>query len=275
MRIVEHTSRRLKFQDFRTLFSSYFLLILGLGFGGWCSLFFFYVIKTYSNNILNCSRNQINQISCEVKRSNSFHIYDETKVIPSGELQIAQVEESRDSDDNSVSYKINLITKHDKLDLIKYNSYNKDRIESIANEINNFIENVNQKSLEIKIVGHFGFLGFFALSIGTIIGTLVFTGGLSTIIWPPYILVDKDSGEFVMRKNRLFGWVSITYNLSEIKGIKIKESVDSEGDTHILSLLLLLNSGEEIDINKNGFWITEEKAETMKKFLGSQDLTNG
>jgi len=236
MKIVEQTPTRLKFQNDSfmqvlslALFGMFFLL------PGLALLLFLGKLTT-----LECTRLEPQQVACE--HSISGLLGKQVNKIPVGELKGAEVEVIQDSDGDT--YRVVLLTQtRGKLRFTDTSSSGTDKY-STANQINDFINNSEQMSLQVQqddcwfaypFGGIFAFVG----------GSIVFCA-LNTKFNNIYTF-DRQTRRLNLTQRGLFSRTDREFMFHEIARAKVTESRDSDGDvTHQAELVL--RSGERFPL---------------------------
>ncbi|NCQ40365.1 MAG: hypothetical protein GW795_00360, partial [Cyanobacteria bacterium] len=193
-------------------------------------------------NTLKCDRVETQQISCQLTRQGlkGKEIINISKLY-STELGVS------DSDDGE-TYGIELNTSEGIIPLTEvYSSGSKNKRKKIR-QIDNFITDKNQTSLQITHDDR-----LFAYPFGAI---FVFIGGglmvaSLTFFRQIYCIFDKSKKKFLIREDNVFQSKIKEYNLGEIKTIAMVEEKDSDGDK-VLKPKIILHKGLEIYLDITG-----------------------
>jgi hypothetical protein len=210
------------------------------------------VVKT-----LKCNRLEPTQVACEFISSG----YISSSSVNIRKAEKAEVEVYKDSEGDTHT-RVILVTEDRRIPLDLTNST------EVVNQINAFISNQQQKSLIIKQDDRW------ILILLSMPFTLIGLRGLRKVcidiaMGSDSLILDKNSGKIYLRMKKskimiLSRWDLCKYWLHEIKGIKVIEKTDSDGDkTYKRSLLL--RSGQEISLSLS---MSQEEAQSINQFLG-------
>ncbi len=263
MPIVKQTPTILEFREPSAGFPGLFILIPPSVFIG-----FFLVIILLSPNVktLKCNRLEPTQVACELISSG----YISSSSVNIRKAKKAEVEVYKESEGNTRA-KVILVTEDGRIPLDLGNSI----ATEVVDQINAFISNQQQKSLIIKQDDHLAICIEFLLPILMTIpfmlpGLMILIYGCIDItMGPDSLTLDKNSEKMYLKVKKikkiiLCGWDLREYWLHEIKGVKVIEKIDSDGDT-TYERSLLLRSGEEIGLSLR---MSQEEAQSINQFLG-------
>lgn len=260
MKIKKQTSQILELGNNKFYLGRLFLFLFATPFfcAGIAVIFFIGTLNT-----LKCERVEIQQISCQLIRQglkgkktiNVSQVY-------STELGIS---EGEDGD----TYRIELNTSEGIIPLTEvYSSGSKNKRKKIR-QIDNFISDKNQTSLQITQDDR-----LFAYPFGGIF--IIVGGGLMvaslTFFRQIHCIFNNSKGKFFIREDNLFQSKIKEYNLGEIKSIVMVVEKDSDGDK-ILKPKIILHRGLELSIDITGTISEKERIiKSINNFLQLTDL---
>jgi hypothetical protein len=218
MKIVEQTSKKIQF---RHLPIGKWTNSLLLSFGGTLlSCLCLYIIFQPAKSQLNCTRTQPSIGICELEER-ALGV-PQKRDITIDTLQEAKIYDSNVT--NYSSYKIILVTRTEEI-YLEASASREETAQQLANRINNFIANQEEKSLSVEIEeGSSDFFMKFILGLGGIFFAFSPFIALQALNFPRETWIfDKNSGKFTVIKQWLSRKQSTEYSLSQIVNIELIE----------------------------------------------------
>jgi hypothetical protein len=213
MKIVENTPDRLVLRSFPSI-----QIIFGLFFAVVGLTITFFFGRSFD---LHCVRSGSKQIDCNVTHKLlGYQALGQTRVTA---IQKAEVDESTDSDGDT-TYKVVFITPKGRVPLTSFSSSGYNAKADLAHQINNFINDSGQASLDIQVKMEWWILIFL----------FVFTGvGVIVILLSKTVEIHMVRSEGVMRilKGGIFGIRREEHLLREIESVELESSRSSEGSS--------------------------------------------
>jgi hypothetical protein len=232
-----------------------FILIFGLSFliGGVAML-----LTLGQTTRLVCERELSGRPECRFERSLlGLPLRDE----PLEALQGARVTSYVD-DEGDRLYKVMLVTGGGEIPLTNYSSSGSRGKQRTADEINAFVQDPGQTSLEVK---KGGIVGVAASAIFFLVGLLATVFGVQSFFttWT----FSRTQGVLIHRQETVLGGKSRAYELSQIQHVVVES--DSDGDTY--RVVLILQNGGRVPLTA---WYTSARkrqrhiADVIRGFLG-------
>jgi hypothetical protein len=256
MAILEQTSTKLKLQ-----FRPWYIWIFGLLSPVFTLYIFSVIVQT---NSFTCQRREPNQGNCQLVTT--YFILSNTKNIPLSELQGARFDQEPNND-GSQNQQVVLLTKKGEIPFgftRNYHPKTVTELNSIAERINEFVNNPQQPSLHLQQgIPAFGWV-FSAVTGVNLLWTL-FCSDVTTCDF------DKTRGSLI-KKRQWFWFITRTveYPLSEITEIKVEEEWNRGKKRRVT---LVLNADKSLPLTGYATSYYQSKAkieatvETIKQFL--------
>lgn len=258
MKIKQQTAQQLILESPKNSFLKRLLIFL------FATPFFgagiFVMFEVGKINILKCSKPLPEQISCVLTRQNLLR--KNTIDLPAGQLKQAELGVS--SDDDGISYRVNLITDQGIIPLSDIYSSGSGGKRNNVNKINRFIQDSSLNNLTVMHDDRwfaYPFGGAFALIGG---GLMIFS---LTLFIQTDCVFDRRKKRLFLNEKNLFKTRFKDYKISEIKAIEIVDSRDSDGDvTYHVDVIFINKYHLKLDIT-GGFAGCEEVVNRLNKFL--------
>lgn len=238
MKIIQHTPTQLVLRHrpiaLRALGS--FLTIIGVVI----------IILFSKTSIFTCERVQSQQGSCELKHS--YFLMSQTIIISTNDLKSTEVVMTRTRGMSSFftlqpHYQVILLTPTEKIPLTLYGTVSRDKQETMAAQINTFINNPDDTSLIIDIEPRW--LIYLLGGIFIIIGLLAELSKIITVTF------DKVVGGLKIEWQGLLGNEIIEHSFDKIIAVKLNTSSHFNSKTLLYQIVLQLKSGENILLTSN------------------------
>lgn len=214
-----------------------------------------------SKTSLECDRTPPSQ--CQL--SHRYAWGDRTQQFAIESLREAVVDERRDSDGDR-TYQVVLELQNESLDLTPYSSSGAQRHRNYAEQINRFLANPSQTTLEInddaRIWGLLLVIPFASV------------GSLLLLLSPQVICdIDKYRGTLILQRRGLLGRADRTVAIRDIVGVQLQRSASGRNSSRIA---LLLKSGEAVPFSRaytngvtDGVADKRQVVELLQTFLGT------
>lgn len=251
MKIIENTPDRLVIRDvpYLQIFLGLMLAIVGL-------VITFFFARSVD---IHCDRVGSGQVNCRLtEKLLGFEPVGGRNV---KKVQKVDVAESRDSDGNAI-YRVIFVTDTGNVPLTSYSSSGYNNKARLSQQINAFIQNAVQRSLDVKLAMEWWILIFLFLftGAGIIMILLAKTTGIELI---------RSQGMIRILKDGLFGSRQEEHSLHEVEGVDLEWSRGSRGGATYRIAFHLVDGGELLLSRwfSSGRKDKQAAVEAMNKFL--------
>ncbi|MFP5273980.1 hypothetical protein [Coleofasciculus sp.] len=216
------------------------------------------VISFQSGSTLTCQRGAKTG-SCELVKSGL--VGSEVRTIPLESLRDVSLDLNLKNDSND-TYRVVLLTGSEEIPFTSHYSADSNQQESIAFEINAFIINQNQASLNVQQDDRWFSYVFGSLLIGVGLFVAVHKGKVVTLSF------DKVRDRMMLKQRGLLNGTTIELPLAEIVDVTI-ETIRDAKDRQIERVALVLDSGKHLAITPDAdpFWDYKKVAHCIRVFL--------
>ncbi|MEQ9669059.1 hypothetical protein [Coleofasciculus sp. G2-EDA-02] len=216
------------------------------------------VISFQRGSSLTCQRGAKTG-SCELVKSGL--VGSEVRTIPLESLRDVSLDLNLKNDSND-SYRVVLLTGSEEIPFTSHYSADSNQQESIASEIDAFIMNKNQASLNIQQDDRWFSYLFGSLLIGVGLFVAVQKGKVVTLSF------DKVRDRMMLKQRGLLSGTTIELPLAEIVDVTI-ETIRDAKDRQIERVALVLDSGKHLAITPEAdpFWDYKKVAHCIRVFL--------
>ena len=239
MKIVEQTSKKLTLHNAALGAWIFGSVIASIG------IFIPLFCAGKTMHLFSCDRTSANEGSCEIQEINRWG-KQKPKILPLNELKGANVETHVTYDKKGreiISYRVYILTGNE--DIYFIGSSERHYLDSVVNQITEFINNSTEPDLRIRTVSDNSIVMYI---IGGVLGVVSIALLLADVIICSF---DKASGTFYIKKQGIRGKRVKSERNINISDIRIEESNrwqnKQTGKTHITyKLSLVLKSGESL-----------------------------